>query len=182
MIRSRSLSALVAAPAAVALTALAVAACGGGGSTATATSVTAPKTASGHRATIGVASVGGLGKILVDSKGRTLYLFQKDAGNASSCSGACAGAWPPLRASSKPVVGAGAKASLVGTIPRSDGAAQVTYNGHPVYRFGGDHAPGDSNGQGVNAFGARWFALSSSGNVVSSGTGSGSGSGGGNGY
>jgi predicted lipoprotein with Yx(FWY)xxD motif len=178
MIRSRSLSPRVAAPAAVALTALAVSACGGGGgNTAT---VTSPTTAAGKRATVGLESVGGVGKILVDSSGRTLYLFQRDARDASACTGACAGAWPPLRATSKPAVGTGVKSSLVGTIRRSDGAAQVTYNGHPLYRFGGDHAAGDTNGQGVNAFGARWYAVSASGNVVTSG--SGSSSGGGNGY
>jgi predicted lipoprotein with Yx(FWY)xxD motif len=181
MIRSRSLFTVVAAPAGVALTALAVAGCGGGGgSAATGASATPAKTASGHRATIGAESVGGLGKILVDSSGRTLYLFQKDARGGSACTGACAANWPPLRDSAKPVVGMGVQSSLVGTIQRTDGSAQVTYNGHPVYRFDGDQAPGDTNGQGVNAFGARWYALSGSGNAVTSSTGSSSG--GGNGY
>jgi predicted lipoprotein with Yx(FWY)xxD motif len=95
------------------------------------------------------------------------------------CSGACATAWPPVRDSGKPAVGAGANSSLVGTIPRSDGEPQVTYDGHPLYLFDGDNAPGQANGQGVTAFGGGWFALSSNGSAVS---GTGSNSGGGNGY
>ena len=129
-----------------------------------------PKTANGQPATVGVAN-SGLGKILVDSQGRTLYLFQKDSGTKSACTGACASGWPPLRASGKPTVGSGANASMVGTTTRSDGKPQVTYNGHPLYLFQGDQKPGDTNGQGINAFGAAWFALSPAGNKVS-GTGS----------
>ena len=81
-------------------------------------------------------------------------------------------------ARSSPPRGAGANSSLVGTIPRSDGKPQVTYD--PLYLFDGDHGPGQANGQGVTAFGGGWFALSSNGSEVS-GTGSNSG-GGGNGY
>jgi predicted lipoprotein with Yx(FWY)xxD motif len=159
---------------AVPLTALTLAACGGSdnGSASTAP----PTTAGGKAATVGLASEGGLGKILVDSQGRTLYLFEKDTGPKSTCSGACAEQWPPLRASGKPAVGSGLSASKVGTTSRSDGAPEVTYNGHPLYTFTGDSKPGDTNGQGINAFGASWFALSAAGNKVSgSGTGSGSG-------
>jgi predicted lipoprotein with Yx(FWY)xxD motif len=162
--------------AAVPVAALAVAGCGGGGGGATAASP--PKTSSGHAATVGVANTG-LGKILVDSKGRTVYLFKKDAGPKSACFGACASAWPPVRASGTPTVGGGAKASLAGTSPRSDGAPQVTYNGHPLYLFSGDQKPGQTSGQGVNAFGAAWFAVSAAGSQVSGGSSS---SGGGGGY
>jgi predicted lipoprotein with Yx(FWY)xxD motif len=108
-----------------------------------------------------------LGKILVDSQGRTLYLFQKDSGKKSACTGPCAGAWPPLRANGKPTVGSGAKASLIGTIARSDGGPQVTYNGHPLYRFVKDTKAGDTNGEGKTAFGGRWFAVSPTGKQVS---------------
>jgi predicted lipoprotein with Yx(FWY)xxD motif len=166
--------------AAAALAALTVAACGGGATAST----SPPKTASGQPASIGVAN-SGLGKILVDSQGRTLYLFQKDSGTTSACAGACAGAWPPLRANGKPTVGSGATASMVGTSTRSDGKPQVTYNGHPLYRYQGDQKPGDTNGQGVTAFGAAWFALSPAGAQVSvkpSDSGSGSSSGGRGGY
>jgi predicted lipoprotein with Yx(FWY)xxD motif len=182
MIRSRAL-ATVAAPAAIALTALAATGCGGSGNAAAPATVTPPKTANGRPATLGTASVGRLGKILVDSRGRTLYLFQRDSRGKSACSGDCAVDWPPLRDSGTPVVGAGANSALVGTTPRSDGKRQVTYNGHPLYLFAGDKAPGQTNGQGLTAFGGGWFALSGSGNRVSgASSGSASGSGGGNGY
>src|SRR5215216_141572 len=133
MTRTRSITFLAGA-ALIALTALAVAGCGGGGATA---STAPPKSASGHSATIGVAETG-LGKILVDSKGRTLYLFKKDSGTGSACFGACADAWPPLRATGKPTVGSRASASMVSTTKRSNGEPQVTYNGHPLYLFEGD--------------------------------------------
>jgi predicted lipoprotein with Yx(FWY)xxD motif len=164
MTRTRPISFLATA-AAVPLVALAVAGCGGGGGSATA-STTTPKTASGQAATVGVSNTK-LGKILVDSQGRTLYLFKKDSGTKSACFGACATAWPPLRASGKPTVGSGANASMVATAPRSDGKPQVTYNGHPLYLYEGDSQAGDTNGQGLIAFGGGWFALSAQGNQVS---------------
>jgi predicted lipoprotein with Yx(FWY)xxD motif len=165
--------------AAIPLVALAVAGCGGGATASPAP----PKTASGSAATVGVANTG-LGKILVDSKGRTLYLFQKDSGTKSTCFGACASDWPPLRAKGRLTVGSGAKASMVGTTTRSDGKRQVTYNSHPLYLYAGDEKAGDTEGQGVTAFGAGWYALTSTGNQVA-GQASNSGassSGGGSGY
>jgi predicted lipoprotein with Yx(FWY)xxD motif len=158
MTRSRTLSVL-AAGAALTLVAVAVAGCGGSGSAA------APTTANGRSATIGISNTG-LGKVLVNSQGRTLYLFQKDVGTKSECFGACAQNWPPLRAKGKPTLGNGANPSLVSTTMRSDGKPQVTYNGHPLYLFSGDSRPGDTNGEGVNAFGGSWYALSSAGNQV----------------
>src|SRR6476646_10065324 len=113
------------------LAALAVAGCGGGSSGGSASAAATTSTPSGGSATVDSASVGGLGTVLVDSQGRTLYLFQKDSGGKSACSGACATAWPPLRASGKPTVGSGAKASLV----RAAAHSQVTYNNHPLYTF-----------------------------------------------
>lgn len=104
-----------------------------------------------------------LGEILVDSKGRTVYLFKKDKGTKSACIGPCANAWPPVRANSKPTVSGDAKASKVATTTRSDGAPQVTYNGHPLYRYQNDDKPSDATGQGVNAWGGRWFALTPAG-------------------
>ena len=80
----------------------------------------------------------GLGRILVDAGGRTLYLFEKDKNGKSACTGMCAAFWPPLIASGKPLVDAGAKASLLGTIRRADGRLQVTYNHHPLYTFAKD--------------------------------------------
>jgi predicted lipoprotein with Yx(FWY)xxD motif len=107
-----------------------------------------------------------LGRVLVNAKGRTLYLFRADQGTTSACSGECATAWPPLRASGTPNVGKGLNASLVATTPRTDGNPQVTYNGHPLYTFQGDKKAGDTNGQGLNAFGATWWALSRAGNEI----------------
>jgi predicted lipoprotein with Yx(FWY)xxD motif len=151
---------------------VALAGCGGSGSKAS-TTPTPPRTASGAPATVGVANVS-LGKILVNSKGRTLYLFKQDSGTTSTCTGACAANWPPLRATGTPKLGSGAKASLVATATRSDGKTQVTYNGHPLYLFSGDTKAGDTNGEAVNAFGALWYAVSPAGNqVVSSSSGGG---------
>jgi predicted lipoprotein with Yx(FWY)xxD motif len=153
MTRSRSLTSLAGA-AAISLTALALAACGAG-STGT----------GGGTATVGVSTTG-VGKVLVDSKGQTLYLFEKDSGTKSACAGACAGDWPPLRANGAPTAAGGAKPSLVATTRRSDGTSQVTYNGHPVYRYQGDMKPGDTAGQGVTAYGAEWYALDPAGKQV----------------
>ena len=127
-----------------------------------------------------MATNGSLGKILVDSQGRTLYLFQADKGTKSACTGACAVAWPPVRASGKPVAGSGITASKLGTTARSDGKPQVTYNGHPLYTFANDQKAGDTSGQGINAFGGLWYVLSPAGTTITS-SGSSSG-GGGNSY
>jgi predicted lipoprotein with Yx(FWY)xxD motif len=148
---------LVGSATAAALLALSVAGCGGSSSTPA-----PPKTASGHTATVGLDGTN-LGKVLVDSQGRTLYLFAADTGPKSTCTGACASGWPPLDASSKPTSGAGLKAALIGTTKRPGGQTQVTYDGHPLYRYSGDQQPGDTTGQRLNAFGAQWFAVTASG-------------------
>jgi predicted lipoprotein with Yx(FWY)xxD motif len=173
MTRSRTIMFLAVA-AVVALMALAVSACGSSGGGATAS--TLPKVANGQPATVGVAD-SGLGKILVDSQGRTLYLFQKDSGTTSACTGACAGDWPPQRANGKPTAGDGATASWIAVSKRPDGNPQVTYNGHPLYLYQGDRKPGDTNGQGVTAFGAAWFAVTAAGTQVSGRPSSSGGSG-----
>ena len=170
MTRSRPISFLAGA-AVVPLTALALAACGGGGGATAAsppsTSTSTPTTTPARTTTVRVAS-SRLGRILVDSTGDTLYLFKADVGMKSACSGACATAWPPLVATGNPAAGAGLTASKLGTITRTDGSRQVTYNGHPLYTFIKDTKPGDVNGQGVTAFGAAWFAVSPDGDQISS--------------
>ena len=88
----------------------------------------------GRRATVAI-SGSELGRVLVDGRGRTLYLFERDKHGKSSCTGPCATAWPPLIASGKPLASAGARASLLGTTKRADGRLQVTYNHHPLYTF-----------------------------------------------
>jgi predicted lipoprotein with Yx(FWY)xxD motif len=169
MTRSRTIARLAGAVA-VALTALSVAACGGGGG---ATAATPSKRTTTASATISLAD-SSLGKILVDSRGRSLYVFKADAGTKSACTGACATAWPPLLTHGKATSG-GASASLFGTAARPDGGRQVTYNRHPLYLFANDQKPGDVNGQGVVAFGAAWFVLSAAGNEISGRPAGGSG-------
>jgi predicted lipoprotein with Yx(FWY)xxD motif len=173
MTRTKPLSLLLAF-AAVALVAVVVAGCGGGGDQATAAS--GGSNMAGGSSTIGVSDVGSLGKVLVDSQGRSVYLFEKDSGPKSTCSGACAVEWPPVTTSGKPSAGSGVSASMLGTTKRSDGSTQVTYNGHPLYRFTGDMKSGDATGENVDAFGAEWYVLSSAGHkVVGKATGSGGG-------
>jgi predicted lipoprotein with Yx(FWY)xxD motif len=179
MTRSRPITFLASA-AAIPLVALTVAACGGGGAATAAappaTSTTTATTAPAKTVTVGVAK-SRLGSILVDSAGRTLYLFKGDVGTKSACTGACATAWPPLLATGKPTAGRGLTASKLGTTTRSSGTRQVTYGGHPLYLYVGDTKPGDVTGQGLTAFGAAWFAVSPAGNQISSQpTGHGSGS------
>ncbi len=105
-----------------------------------------------------------LGQVLVDSNGLTVYLFLADRGTASSCnSSACVQYWPPVLTTGAPQAGTGVTGSLLGTTARADGTTQVTYAGHPLYRFVNDKAVGDATGQAVNAFGAPWYVVSPSG-------------------
>ena len=106
-----------------------------------------------------------LGKTLVDGRGRTLYMFKRDHTNMSSCSSACLTVWPAMTASFRPHAVGGAITAKVGTI-RAHGRRQVTYAGHPVYYYVGDRKAGDVNGQGLNQFGGKWYALSPSGRVI----------------
>ena len=117
--------------------------------------------------TVGTSSAGSLGTILVDSQGNTLYVFDKDTGTQSTCSGECATNWPPLRADGKPTAGSGANASMLGTTPRSDGQPQVTYNGHPLYTFArATRARARPAARASTAFGAPWYVISPDGNQV----------------
>jgi predicted lipoprotein with Yx(FWY)xxD motif len=107
-----------------------------------------------------------LGKLLVNSHGRTLYLFQKDTVGKSNCGASCAAYWPPLLTSGKPRAGAGAMQSLLGTTKRADGKLQVTYHGHPLYTFVVDTKAGQTKGEALNKFGALWYAVSPSGTKI----------------
>jgi predicted lipoprotein with Yx(FWY)xxD motif len=109
---------------------------------------------------------GKLGTFLVGPNGRTLYLFEKDKTSKSTCSGQCAQFWPPLLTSGKPKASGRAKGSLLGTTRRSDGRTQVTYKGHPVYFFAQDTKAGQTNGEGLKAFGAKWYVLAPSGKKI----------------
>jgi predicted lipoprotein with Yx(FWY)xxD motif len=107
-----------------------------------------------------------LGRVLVNGQGLTLYLFEKDKAGKSACYGACANFWPPLLTSAKPKAGSGAKASLLGTTKRKNGALQATYNHHPLYRYKLDTKPGQTKGEESNAFGAKWYVLSPAGKKI----------------
>jgi predicted lipoprotein with Yx(FWY)xxD motif len=109
-----------------------------------------------------------LGKILVNSHGRTLYAFTRDKRNKDSCvriSG-CASVWPMLKTSGSPTAGSGIKRSLLGTIRLSGGARQVTYAGHPLYMYSFDSGPGQTDYVGVSQFGGTWKALGATGKMV----------------
>ena len=107
-----------------------------------------------------------LGRILVDNRGRTLYLFEKDSKGHSACSGVCAAYWPPLLTTGKPAGAAGARQSLLGVARRGDGTTQVTYAGHPLYRFAQDTKAGQTNGQNLRLNGAEWYVLSPAGRGI----------------
>jgi predicted lipoprotein with Yx(FWY)xxD motif len=106
------------------------------------------------------------GKTLVDGQGRTLYLFEADRANMSNCTTSCLSVWPALTSSkATPRASRGAVAGKIGTI-RSHAGRQVTYAGHPLYRYVGDHKAGDAKGQGLNQFGAKWYVLAPSGRKI----------------
>lgn|SRR5689334_9688003 len=106
-----------------------------------------------------------LGTVLVDGNRRTLYLFEKDKGSASTCYGACASVWPPLT-SAKGVAAGGVPAAKLGSTKRTDGRTEVTYAGHPLYTYAGDAKAGQTRGQGLDQFGAEWYVLAPSGRKI----------------
>jgi predicted lipoprotein with Yx(FWY)xxD motif len=122
----------------------------------------AEQRAGATRYTVGIATTP-LGKIVVDSRGRSLYLFEADHKRTSACYGACAKAWPPVIAVGKPKAGPGARAALLGVSMRKDGKQQVTYRGHPLYRFFKDTKSGQVKGQGLDFYGGEWYVLTPAG-------------------
>jgi predicted lipoprotein with Yx(FWY)xxD motif len=140
----------------------------GGGSTST-SSPAAATAGSLKTATIGGATV------LTNSKGFTLYSFAPDTPAKSNCNGTCAQNWPPVQGQA---TAAGVKGTF-GTIKRSDGSAQATFDGHPLYTFVGDTAPGQAKGNGLNAAGGLWHEITTSGTAPA---GSSTSGGGGYGY
>ena len=151
-IRTLPLLALLAAVAALAL-----AGCGGDDDNGSAGN------GGGGGSEVALANVPGTGMALVNSEGFTLYEFEKDKGSTSTCNSGCAEAWPPLTTEGAPEPGNGATASKLGTSKRSDGSEQVTYAGRPLYTFTGDSEPGEANGNDLDEFGAKWFALNAQG-------------------
>jgi predicted lipoprotein with Yx(FWY)xxD motif len=154
--------------------ALALAACGGSGTSSSSGSGSTPSygaakpstsNSSGATSTVGT-KTSSLGTFLVDANGRTLYLWDADHGTKSTCSGACAQAWPPLTTTTTPKASGAVKASLLGTTKRADGSSEVTYAGHPLYYFEGDSAPGQTTGQGSDGFGAPWWVVTPAGKAI----------------
>jgi predicted lipoprotein with Yx(FWY)xxD motif len=156
-----------------ALGALVIAGCGGSSSGSTSNEASqgssggagesVANTPSASGMTVSGAEISGLGTVLVDSKGMTVYEFTVDKGTTSECYEECETAWPPVTASGKPSAGEGAMAADLGTTKRKDGTMQVTYKGHPIYTFAEDKAPGEANG---NEAEGTWFVLNEAGTAV----------------
>ena len=147
---------------------LAMAACGDASSAAPSSNAAQPAASTGIAASIALHSTS-LGGVLVDANGLTLYEFDADKTAASTCYGNCAAVWPPVLTSGAPVASAGVMAALLGTSARHDGSVQVTYGGHPLYRFVSDTKPGDTTGEGSTSFGAGWDVLDARGKVIDNG-------------
>jgi predicted lipoprotein with Yx(FWY)xxD motif len=157
--------------------ALLVAACSSGSSSAQAASSPAASSpaasaaggsasASASGGTVITTATSSGNTFLTDGSGRAVYLWAKDGKNMSACTGACAGAWPPVTATGTVTASGSATSSELGTITRSDGTKQVTYDGHPLYYFSGDSGAGTATGQGNDGFGAKWWLVAPSGSDV----------------
>ena len=160
---------------AIAATAAILAACSSSGTSAAGGSSTSSPAAV-TAGSLKTATIGGA-TVLTTSKGFTLYSFAPDTSTKSNCNGACAQNWPPVHG---PATASGVKGTF-GTIKRSDGSVQATFDGHPLYAFVGDTAPGQAKGNGLNAAGGLWHEVTTSGTAPAGSSTSGSG-GGGNGY
>jgi predicted lipoprotein with Yx(FWY)xxD motif len=160
----------LAAPLAVALLAAAACSSSGSSSSSGSTSGTSPSAASSASSaassTVITTKTSSGGSFLTNGAGRAVYLFMADTTGKSTCDGACAAAWPPVVATGQPTASGSAQASDLGTITRSDGTKQVTYDGHPLYYFEGDTGPGTDKGQGLNGFGALWYLVAPSGSSI----------------
>ena len=112
--------------------------------------------------------------VLTNSAGYTLYWFAPDTSTTSKCTGSCATYWPPVKGPA--TAGSGVTGTL-GTITRSDGTTQATYDGHPLYTYAGDHAPGQNSGNGLNLSGGVWHEVTVSGTAPAASTSPSSGGG-----
>ena len=173
--RLRMLLALLA----VAATAAVLAACSSSASSSSAGSSSGTSGSSPAAATAGslkTATIGGA-TVLTNAQGFTLYSFAPDTATKSNCNGTCAQNWPPVKG---PATASGVSGTF-GTIKRADGSVQATFDGHPLYAFVGDTAPGQNKGNGLNAAGGLWHEATTSGTAAAGSSSSGS-SGGGSGY
>jgi predicted lipoprotein with Yx(FWY)xxD motif len=160
--------------------ALVVAACGSSGSSSTSSSSpaapassAAPPTSASSSALM-TATINGT-KVVTNSRGLTLYWFVPDTSTTSKCTGSCATYWPPVKGPA--TAGAGVTGTL-GTITRSDGTKQATYDGHPLYTYVGDTAPGQAKGNALNLSGGLWYEMTVSGATPTASSLAASGSGG----
>ncbi len=179
--RSAPRAGLVALPLATVALALALAACSSNtysapksvptnrsSYSATTPTTSSPRTAGGYA--LGTRHTS-LGTILVTGKGYTLYAFSKDTPTKSNCpDGPCTSVWPPLRTSGAPKLGSGVNAAKIREIRRAGGREQVTYAGWPLYTYSPDTSPGQTLGQGLNAFGGYWYTITPAGTLVQSPT------------
>jgi predicted lipoprotein with Yx(FWY)xxD motif len=174
------------AAAGLAAFALAVSACGSSSSSSSATSTPAAgasspaasaPASSASANTVLSTTINGT-QVLTNSKGFTLYWFVPDTSTKSNCNGSCATYWPPVKG---PVTAGSGVTGTLGTITRSDGSTQATYDGHPLYTYVGDTAPGQAKGNGLNLSGGVWHEMTVSG-ATASGSSSSSSSGGSGGY
>jgi predicted lipoprotein with Yx(FWY)xxD motif len=154
--------------------ALALAACGGSSTSSSSGAAAAPGYGGGTAgastgstaASVVSTKTSSLGTFLVDGQGRTLYLWDADHGPRSTCTAACAQAWPPLTTTGAPKASGAVKSSLLGTATRADGSREVTYAGHPLYTYAGDTRPGQVTGEGSNSFGAPWWTVTTAGRAL----------------
>ena len=142
--------------------------CGGSSTSTTAsTSTTSSTSTSSSPLTISTAQVAGLGTVLVNSQGRTLYMFAPDHQNKVTCVGPCAAVWPPVLLAAPSAAGTGGvKSSLLGSDPNPSGGQVVTYNKWPLYTFAGDTSAGAATGQALNLNGGLWYVISPSGALI----------------
>ncbi len=154
--------------------ALLAAGCGSSSSTSTTSSASTPAASSttsapaAGAAQISTRTVAGLGSVVVNAKGQTLYVFSPDKAKKVTCVGGCAAVWPPLALSSgqKPGVSGQAKSSLVGSDPNPAGGRTVTYAGWPLYTYVADTSPGSARGQALNLNGGLWYVIAPSGKLI----------------
>ena len=154
--------------------ALALAACGGSSTSSSSGAAAAPGYGGGAAgapsgstaASVVSTKTSSLGTFLVDGQGRTLYLWDADHGPKSTCTAACAQAWPPLTTTGTPKASGAVKSSLLGTAMRADGSREVTYAGHPLYTYAGDTQPGQTAGEGSDSFGAPWWTVTTAGSAL----------------
>ena len=174
--RNRRLRMLLVLPAAAAAAAV-VAACSSSGTPSAASASGSSAHAAAAAGSVKTAKVGGV-TVLTNAKGFTLYSFAPDTSTMSKCNGTCAQNWPPVKG---PVTASGVKGTF-GTIKRSNGASQATFDGHPLYAFVGDTTPGQAKGNGLNAAGGVWHEITTSGSAAAAPASTSSSGGGGFGY